>query len=347
MVATLSCGTCGEAAASGAKFCEACGSPLAIDGQAGGSAAVGPAALADPPAAKGPAVCVSCAAGSIDADGYCTQCGFKQPDPGDHVEEDHTTFAAVTDLGRHHHRNEDAFAIGEVKGEAGTTYVLVVCDGVSSTADSHIAARTATAAARDVLIAAVQAAANPTVALTEAAASAQRAAAAVPPKAAEVPSCTFVAAIARVPANNADEVVLWTACLGDSRAYLVGADSVVRQLTVDDSLAAEPLARGEAIEVVYARPESHTITRWLGADAVDVTPALTQATARQGDLLLLCSDGLWNYALTPAAMRNAIEAGVIFRGWRCRGWRCERRWGRCCGTRFAAGSGTIPDQIRK
>ena len=70
------------------------------------------------------------------------------------------------------------------------------------------------------------------------------------------------------------------------------------QLTSDHSWLAEVVASGEmnAIEAEKS-PQAHAITRWLGADAalpIDLS-VLTFRFPRSGTLLL-CSDGLWNYA---------------------------------------------------
>ena len=94
------CPSCGESVPPNARFCEACGAELR------------PPEAASPPTTA-PAACASCGApaASIAADGYCGQCGMKQPAPGDHREDDLGAVAAVADRGLHHHRNEDAFAI--------------------------------------------------------------------------------------------------------------------------------------------------------------------------------------------------------------------------------------------
>jgi PPM family protein phosphatase len=78
--------------------------------------------------------------------------------------------------------------------------------------------------------------------------------------------------------------------VGDSRAYLVRGDSVVR-LTRDQSLAQGLIDSG-----MLEESDSHTVRRnvvlqALGA-APKVEPAMTYHRLRDGDVVLLCSDGL-------------------------------------------------------
>ncbi|HEV8296603.1 MAG TPA: PP2C family serine/threonine-protein phosphatase [Acidimicrobiales bacterium] len=289
------CPSCGESVPPTARYCEACGAELTPD-----IAAPSPAA-----AAGGPAGCASCGApaSQIGEDGYCGQCGMKQPAPGDHRELELSAIAAVTDRGLHHHRNEDAFAIAEVDVGDFTALVVVVCDGVSSTSDSDLAAQGAAIAACDTLRAAVTRDPTALAARTvDAVAAAQAAASRVPAKDGETPSSTIVTAIAVRTAERATVVVGW---LGDSRVYCI-VDGTLRQVSVDDSWAADQIAAGMAEATAYADPQSHTITRWLGADAVDVVPTVETLEIPLGSTLLVCSDGLWNYAPTVGALASVI-----------------------------------------
>jgi len=79
--------------------------------------------------------------------------------------------------------------------------------------------------------------------------------------------------------------------VGDSRAYLY-RDGRLEQLTEDHSLVAELVRRGElSPEEAEVHPQRSVITRALGTDPdVDVDTFTVQAL--DGDLFLLCSDGL-------------------------------------------------------
>ena len=304
------CPNCGESVPASAHFCEACGAELHAVA----------AASAVPSTAIG--ACVSCgaAASSIAADGYCGQCGMKQPAPGEHREVDLGAVAAVADIGLRHHRNEDAFAIAQVDLPDEVVRIIVVCDGVSSTADADLAAQAAANAACEVLrtVTATDSASFARL-TTDAIAAAQLAASAIPPKDGVTPSCTIVTAIASIsrlpaefPAQTAAraEASVTIGWLGDSRAYWMRG-SELRQLSIDDSWAAEQIASGMPEDDAYNDTRAHTITRWLGADATELVPHIETVQVPRPSTLLLCSDGLWNYApTTPALAARIAEQGA-------------------------------------
>lgn len=92
---------------------------------------------------------------------------------------------------------------------------------------------------------------------------------------------------------------------GDSRAYLLRSDSLM-QITRDDRLTAEALrAAGHAIteEEALALPKN-VITKALGlTDTVE--PTITRVTLRRGDVVVVCSDGLWEL-VADAEIRAAL-----------------------------------------
>ena len=49
-------------------------------------------------------------------------------------------------------------------------------------------------------------------------------------------------------------------------------------------------------EEIDADERAHSITRWLGKDALDVSPEVVEISIDEPGLLVVCSDGLWNYA---------------------------------------------------
>jgi serine/threonine protein phosphatase PrpC len=235
---------------------------------------------------------------------------MKQPAPGEHREVDLGAIAAVADIGLRHHRNEDAFAIAQVELPEGVARIIVVCDGVSSTADADIAAQAAANAACEVLrtVTATDSASFARL-TTDAISAAQLAASAVPPKDGVTPSCTIVTGIALLSQSQAEAAVT-VGWLGDSRAYWKRG-SELRQLSTDDSWAAEQIAAGMPDDDAYNDTRAHTITRWLGADATELVPHIETVTVPRPSTLLLCSDGLWNYApTTPALAARIAEQGV-------------------------------------
>ena len=102
--------------------------------------------------------------------------------------------------------------------------------------------------------------------------------------------------------------------VGDSRAYLWRDGELVR-LTRDHSLVGELVARGKITEEqAEAHPQRNVITRALGADA-DVRVDVEVFEARDGDVFLLCSDGLTGMIHEPgvrpllADMTSLEQAG--------------------------------------
>ena len=279
----ISCPSCGEPTPEDASFCEACGADL-----------TGPTDASDHPP------CVSCgAAGSEILDGYCMQCGHKQPGPRDHMETDLGSVAGVSDRGKRHHHNEDSMALALV----GDHRIMVVCDGVSSTADSDVASQAAADAALAELVSAVETGGDVVEAMAVAVAAAQDAVLATP-AAATNGSCTFVAAVAAPQGSQVDLTLGW---LGDSRAYWVGANEADHAvLTVDHNWANELASTGTVTEAeARAHPQAATLTRWIGADATDVAPSTATFSFAAPGSLLVCSDGLWNYGADAAALAAA------------------------------------------
>jgi protein phosphatase len=92
--------------------------------------------------------------------------------------------------------------------------------------------------------------------------------------------------------------------VGDSRAYLM-RDGVLRLLTQDHSWVAEQALAGKMSPAEAAvHPRKNVLTRSMGNSlVVRVDRALHQL--RPGDQLLLCSDGLTNYA-SDAELRQAV-----------------------------------------
>ena len=87
--------------------------------------------------------------------------------------------------------------------------------------------------------------------------------------------------------------VMSTACVGDSRIYLI-RDKVLKQLTTDHSLVVERLKRG-IINEKEARESrlKNVITRALGMnDSVEVD--LDEQVILKRDCILMCSDGLYD-----------------------------------------------------
>ncbi|MFD7699430.1 PP2C family serine/threonine-protein phosphatase [Streptomyces caelestis] len=271
------------------------------------------------PAAGGAAVCVACRAGRVDDDGYCENCGHAQPRERDHMEQECGPVAAVSDRGLRHHRNEDAFAVGTTALPDGSpASVAIVCDGVSSATRPDEASLAASRAASESLLAALPRGTHPQQAMHEAivaAADAVNALADEPATAREhaphqnAPACTIVGAV--VTAGLL--VVGW---VGDSRVYWVPVDrsAPAARLTEDDSWAAQMVAAGLMGEAeAYADQRAHAITGWLGADAYELEPHTASFKPDRPGVVVVCTDGLWNYAESADEMAGVVPADAAVR----------------------------------
>ena len=95
--------------------------------------------------------------------------------------------------------------------------------------------------------------------------------------------------------------------VGDSRAYLISRRGGIHQLTKDHSLVEELLEAG-AITPEQARthPQKNVITRALGSESTVECDYFT-FSLQNGDILLLCSDGLSNIVSDLEMLEYAKE----------------------------------------
>jgi len=278
MSVTTTCPKCSTPVSPGHRFCEQCGANLRWAGVA----------------------CIACGATEIGDDGFCQQCGRAQPADRDRVEltvelAGTPLAGGVSDRGRRRQRNEDAMACVHARRGDGLAVVAVVCDGVASVQRGDEAAQAAARTASEALLSAVGGAADLRQVTGDAVRSAADAVAALahtrngatsPSDSyrAGAPSSTYVSAVV-----TADQVVVgW---VGDSRAYWLGEHS--RRLTTDHALGG-------------------VLTRWLGADAGDVYPQVRVFQPEGTGVVVVCSDGLWNYL--PEADELAAVALPAGRG---------------------------------
>ncbi|WP_186000998.1 MULTISPECIES: PP2C family serine/threonine-protein phosphatase [unclassified Streptomyces] len=265
-----------------------------------------------PTPAAGLKVCVACRAGQVDRDGYCENCGHAQPRERDHMEQELGTVAAVSDRGLRHHRNEDAFTVSSTALSDGSPAVVaIVCDGVSSATRPDEASLAASRAANESLLAALPRGTHPQQAMHDAILAASEAVNSLADRSApahehqphvNAPACTIVGSVV----TPSLLIVGW---VGDSRAYWVPVDrsSPPARLTEDDSWAAQMVAAGLMSEAeAYADERAHAITGWLGADAYELEPHTASFKPDRPGVVVVCTDGLWNYAEAAEEMAEVI-----------------------------------------
>lgn len=285
---TLACSSCGAALEPEDRYCEQCGTR--VDAASGRG--------------QGEEACTACGAPlqEIDGERYCSRCGTRGRAPEDRHEIDLVVAGGVCDRGCVRRRNEDALHL-HAGGDGGV--VAVVCDGISSALSAGLAARRSADVAGEVLTHALQdGGVSLEQATIDAVARAQDAVSQVPWSARsdrDAPSCTLVSAVRR----DGELVIGW---VGDSRAYWI-SKGCSRLLTADHSWAQEQVEAGALSAREAAEdPRAHTITRWLGRDAPSEIPQLDTIRIEQAGRLVMCTDGLWNYAPEASDIATLLDA---------------------------------------
>jgi serine/threonine protein phosphatase PrpC len=221
---------------------------------------------------------------------------------GGRVEVSFSDLAAVSDRGLMRRGNEDALALARVDDRGAR--ILVVCDGVATSTEPASASRAAAHAALANLVDAVEGGqADLPLAMRGAVAAAHRAVCAVSERigaALDPPATTLVAAVVK----DGELTVGW---IGDSRAYLFG-ETEGWQLTRDHSWAAEQVRSGWLSEAeAAADPRAHALTGWLGGDLQPAPePSVLSVPVPAAGCLVLCTDGLWNYAPGVVRLRELM-----------------------------------------
>jgi len=185
---------------------------------------------------------------------------------------------AVSDRGTVRRENQDRWAMRAVAGGC----ALVLGDGMGGHADGAVAAHLAVEATAGHLASA----ADPGDALRGAVAAAVVAVASHRRTHGGV-MCGTTLVVGVLTAGG-----LRLANVGDSRAYRIRA-GVAEQLTDDHSWVAEQVREGRLdADRALHHPGRNMLTRALTGEPVDAD--LFAAEVRTGDVVLLCSDGVWD-----------------------------------------------------
>ncbi|MBO7690596.1 MAG: Stp1/IreP family PP2C-type Ser/Thr phosphatase [Clostridia bacterium] len=208
---------------------------------------------------------------------------------------------ARTDPGKVRSSNQDSYAAGEFRN--GVAWA-VVCDGMGGSVGGNVASSTAvrsiserittayrenmsSSSIRNLLVTAITNANYEIYDMTIA-----------NPELAGM-GTTVVAAIM-------DEENIYVAHAGDSRAYVVGKQTI-RQLTRDHSVVQKMVENGEITEEEALRhPSKNLITRALGVDE-NLRVDFTEEPCGEKGMLLICTDGLTNYVSDEDIHKAILE----------------------------------------
>jgi serine/threonine protein phosphatase PrpC len=183
---------------------------------------------------------------------------------------------------------------------------------VSSVSRPDEASEAAAQAAAEAMVAALRAGGDPATATRTAVHAADKAVTELADdslSARGAPACTFVSAVV----TGGAVTVGW---VGDSRAYWIprsrtGSTPPVR-LTEDDSWLAQGLAAGTlTLADAVADRRAHAITAWLGQDSDDVAPHIVTVEPEGPGVVVVCTDGLWNYLDDVDELAAALPAEAL------------------------------------
>jgi serine/threonine protein phosphatase PrpC len=261
-------------------------------------------------------VCPKCGSSVKSGDNFCEECGASlmgevsglKVSNGNNTKEEFAksqviicdrNLAAATNKGRRHHDNEDAGTV--LRCENGDR-ILIVADGVSSSVKPTIASRTVIEVIKEVLTKDDK---SPMKLVAEAIEAADTAIKALPYETKEDglygPETTVVVAL--VKGNKT--TIGW---VGDSRAYIMNKD-IENLLTIDDSWVEQVVAEGSMTrEEASLDRRAHCVTQVLGMHDQSVKVHFIERELMGDDMLLLCSDGLWNYFQGENSLLSTIKA---------------------------------------
>ncbi len=194
--------------------------------------------------------------------------------------------ASLTHVGRIRDHNEDAFLVRDLgSGAGGEAWLLVVADGMGGMAGGEIASRETVEQVSDEIEAWPSA---PLDAIRRATVDANLRLRDIVSGRPELfgMGTTLVMALAR--GGQA-----WLGNVGDSRAYLVRGGQASR-ITEDHSWVAERVRAGLLTEAQAAvHPQRNIITRSVGSEPHVEPDVFGPLKLLDGDVILLCSDGLY------------------------------------------------------
>ena len=192
-----------------------------------------------------------------------------------------------TDVGLRRHENQDTFAVEQGK----KLLIAVVCDGMGGAEGGQIASSVAVETFMKEMRALIRADMTAEQLRELASFCVAKANTAVYQRALQDPAyqgmgTTLVSAVA-------EEKYAIVCNIGDSRAYLIRGGEITR-ITHDHSVVQTLVENGNiTAEEARTHPNRNLITRALGVSA-NIVPEYNRCEIEEGDILLLCTDGLTN-----------------------------------------------------
>lgn len=197
--------------------------------------------------------------------------------------------AARTDIGHQRAENQDSYRAGR---QSDDTVWAAVCDGMGGAKGGKVASTIATATMEEWFLEHIDAAQSAEELRQCIIESIRLANSAIYTTAMDNEALTGMGTtVACIVARGGEMQV---AHVGDSRVYLL-RNGVMRQLTRDHSVVQKLLEDGSITEQeAFYHPKRNIITRVLGVED-DVLVDWMRVPVQEGDVALLCSDGLSTY----------------------------------------------------
>jgi len=207
--------------------------------------------------------------------------------------------AGTTDVGKMREDNQDTFSIVEHMG------LGLVCDGMGGTREGKAVAESAAKGIPMLLEEALRSA--PLMDVSKAKAAVRNVVVKV-----NNDLLAWGSSDRNLEGSGSTLVMIWfvgdsalMAHLGDSRIYRL-RDGQLKQMTQDHTLAAMLLRMGRIDEeAAKTHPGRNRLTRYIGVRPT-VPPDIQAVKVKEGDVFLLCSDGLWG-VVPPEKIQQIIE----------------------------------------
>lgn len=201
-----------------------------------------------------------------------------------------------TDIGMVRHSNQDSYAAGEMPG--GVAWA-VVCDGMGGVSGGNIASATAVKMISEIISSTYREGMNANSIRTMLQSAVYSANVSIfdMAKSVEELSGMGTTVVAAVVSGGLVHVVH----AGDSRAYIVSG-SQMEQITRDHSIVQSMIEDGRiTAEEARKHPRKNIITRALGVEE-SIEIDYNEIELKEGQQLLICTDGLTNYLEPPMIM---------------------------------------------